>query len=265
LKSINNKFFKDNRSRYKKIKNYETVKELFRKYENQENVIISPMDDFLFITTFGKKGNEILLKSLINSIFKDKNIPEIDKLEILDVREQKVDRKKGKKTVLDIRAKADDDIQINIEAQQSSPKDFKLRILYYFCGEIKDSIDEGDKYSDIPNMVQIIINSKNMFEYEEFHNTFHLSRDGHINQYFSEDFRIHTIEIPKFIDNVEIDLNDPLHRWLLFLNPYTSNETMEEIMELDPVIKMAKTNGFLSTRRCHATSTKNGKNGSNRF
>lgn len=47
---------------------------------------------------------------------------------------------------------------------------------------------------------------------------------------------LHFIEFPKF-RAMQHNLHDPLHRWLLFMEENLTEEQLEELIQLDPMIK----------------------------
>ena len=85
-------------------------------------------NDFIFKKVFGKKGNESILKDLLEAILKIK----IEKIEIqaeVELERELIDDKTG---ILDIEATIDDSTVIDIEMQMQNQYNMKERTLYYW-------------------------------------------------------------------------------------------------------------------------------------
>jgi predicted transposase/invertase (TIGR01784 family) len=81
------------------------------------------------------------------------------------------------------------------------------------------------------------------FEYfagiDDFHTSFHLYEDIHKEVKLTDNCEIHFIEMPKFRKlqrKGKIDLKNPLHRWLAYLDKYTPPEVVEEVVGMDAAI-----------------------------
>lgn len=82
-------------------------------------------NDFIFKKVFGKKGNESILKDLLEAILKIK----IEKIEIqaeVELERELIDDKTG---ILDIEATIDDSTVIDIEMQMQNQYNMKERTL----------------------------------------------------------------------------------------------------------------------------------------
>ncbi|HEX7055676.1 MAG TPA: PD-(D/E)XK nuclease family transposase [Bacilli bacterium] len=74
---------------------------------------------------------------------------------------------------------------------------------------------------------------------ERFHSTFHLYEDHERDFKLTDVMEIHFIEYPKF-RSISKDMNDPLHRWLMFLEEDLPEQQLKELMEMDPIIRKAE-------------------------
>jgi predicted transposase/invertase (TIGR01784 family) len=137
---------------------------------------------------------------------------------------------------IDIRVETLDHTQINIEVQLTNEKNMDRRTLFYFGKLFLESIKSGDRYQDLKKTITINILDFNFLAVERFHSTFHLYEDCEKEVMLTDAMEIHFIEYPKF-RNVMRDMNDPLHRWLLFLEEQISEEQLKELIEMDPIIK----------------------------
>ncbi|MBP3040426.1 Rpn family recombination-promoting nuclease/putative transposase [Bacillaceae bacterium Marseille-Q3522] len=71
-----------------------------------------------------------------------------------------------------------------------------------------------------------------------YHHVFYL-KDAISNHILTKNQEIHFIEMEKFRD-AHPNLENPLDRWLLFLDENTPTETMKEVTRMDPLIKEAE-------------------------
>ena len=78
---------------------------------------IGPLNDFIFKKLFGTIGNEQILKSFLNAIFSDKNLPIIEEITIIENRELVQDFFEDKLGIIDVHAKTNKGEIINIEVQ----------------------------------------------------------------------------------------------------------------------------------------------------
>lgn len=87
-------------------------------------------NDFVFKKLFGQKGNESILKNLLEVVLKIK----IDKIKVkaeVELEKNKIDDKTG---VLDIVAVSDNNTTIDIEMQMQNQYNMRERSLYYWEG-----------------------------------------------------------------------------------------------------------------------------------
>jgi predicted transposase/invertase (TIGR01784 family) len=240
IKNQNLSLFEDNRSRFYNVEKYNELIDSFCKKKGYTYFEIHPLHDLLFYEYMGRKGCEQQLLALINAILEDKGYPPIKKIEIIEDRRDKIHRFGEKKTIRDIRAITDDNTTIHLEAQRQGHKGFNIRLFFYSTGEIRSTIDEGKNYHEIPNMIQIAIVDDIIFPpVPEYHNILRVCLDGYPEMRLIPQYRSHIIELPKATKNEKLDINNPLHRFILFFNPHTSKKIMKKIMKMDEQIKMA--------------------------
>jgi predicted transposase/invertase (TIGR01784 family) len=146
---------------------------------------------------------------------------------------------KDKTGRLDIRAETVDGVQIDIEMQLTDEKNMDRRTLFYFGKLFLESIKAGDAYQDLKRTVTINILDFTFLDIERFHSTFHLYEDHEKDYMLTDVMEIHFIEYPKFRE-ARHDLNDPLHRWLRFMEEKLSEDELKELIEMDPIIKKAE-------------------------
>ncbi|MDR0911355.1 MAG: Rpn family recombination-promoting nuclease/putative transposase [Methanobrevibacter sp.] len=60
-------------------------------------------------------------------------------------------------SILNIKSSVEENFKINMEIQIEKTDDFELRTTFYISTEIVNSIKEGKRYKEIPEIIQIII------------------------------------------------------------------------------------------------------------
>ena len=76
---------------------------------------------------------------------------------------------------------------------------------------------------------------------KDYHSSFHLWEDREKEYMLTDLVEIHFIELPKFREvQDKASENEALKRWLTFLQKDISREVLEELMEMEPAIKMAE-------------------------
>jgi predicted transposase/invertase (TIGR01784 family) len=121
------------------------------------------------------------------------------------------------------------------------------RSLFYWSWEYVHSIEAGQRYGEIPDVICInILDFAYINLKDEFHTSFHYYEDRHKERLLTKAAEIHFIEIPQFRNIVNKDVqNDPLHRWLTYLDIKTPLPLIKEIVEMDSAI--AKTQAVVDS------------------
>ena len=197
---------------------------------------MDPKVDFVFKRIFGSKGHEDILMSLINAVLKLPEEKEIKEVEILNPYIDK-DAMDDKYSILDLRARTKEGIEINIEVQLLNQYDIEKRTLYYWAKMYEGQMDEGSRYIDLKKTITInIINFSYLKEIDKYHSVFHI-REDKTGKLLTDVLEIHFIELVKLSEEI---VEDKLVKWMLFLRNL-SEEKMEEIVMGEPAIKKAMT------------------------
>ena len=107
-----------------------------------KNVELQLTNDYIFKRLFSKKGNEDILKDLLEGILE---IP-IKEVEVMqEVELERVDIK-DKLGVLDIKAIINENITVDIEMQIANEKNMIERTLYYWAGLYYTGLKRGKDY-----------------------------------------------------------------------------------------------------------------------
>lgn len=189
--------------------------------------------DYAFKQLFGTKGNERILITFLNVVLGLSGEDQITSLTIENP-EFSPEYLRDKKSVLDIFARTEKNVQINIEIQMVNKHDMKERTLYYWSRMFKDQLEEGQSYTKLSKTITInILNFRLIRETSKFHSSFHLYED---QDFFclSDLMEIHFVEIPKLLVKWRNrDLNpwqDLLARWLLLLGSVDKRKVHDDIL-----------------------------------
>ncbi|MFC3799024.1 Rpn family recombination-promoting nuclease/putative transposase [Cohnella sp. GCM10012308] len=200
---------------------------------------LNPKNDYLFKRLFGEADSKPLLIGLLNAILHRRDRTAIADLTILDgklLTKRLIEDKEG---VLDIRCETADREQINVEMQVGRYRHMEKRSLFYMGRLLADSIREGEDYSQLKKTICINILDYSFLPLAHFHHSFQLYEDKARQYRLTDLIELHFIECPKFRSG-PYRRDDPLHRWLRFLDERTTPEQLEELIEMDPTIRNAE-------------------------
>lgn len=205
------------------------------KMDTKEKEEYYPTNDYCFKRIFGHKGNEKITQSLLEAILERK-------CEVVKVKSDEVTEKdlaSDKVGVLDVFAEEKDGTQLNIEMQMLSYDSILKRILFYWAKKYLESIQSGEKYSDLkPTKVILIANFeiKNLKSIKEIATSFKVIDQKTGKIILTEDLEIVIIELPK-MEKYKME-NKQLESWLKFIkNP---NKLGGDILDKNKEIKQAK-------------------------
>ena len=145
-----------------------------------KNVELQLTNDYIFKRLFSKKGNEDILKDLLESILEIT----IEKVEVMqEIELERVDIK-DKLGILDIRAIINENITVDIEMQMVDEKNMIERTLFYWAGLYYTGLKRGQDYKLNNKVITINILMYNIFKKENYH-TIATIRDNENNPYNS--------------------------------------------------------------------------------
>ena len=144
----------------------------------------------------------------------------------------------GKVSILDIRAKMNDNTQVNIEVQIAKPKDMKKRAVFYWAKLYSYQISEGEDYSLLNDVISInLLNFKLFTNHDRCHTACHIT-DDFDKKTVIKDFEMHFIELPKFKLG-DIKRLRKSEKWIALFSNKCTDEELEEIAMSEPAIKKA--------------------------
>ena len=199
-----------------------------------KNVELQLTNDYIFKRLFSKKGNEDILKDLLEGILE---IP-IEEVEVMqEVELERVDIK-DKLGVLDIKAIINENITVNIEMQIVDEKNMIERTLYYWAGLYYTGLKRGKDYKLNNKVITINILMYNIFKKESYH-TIATIRDNENKEKITDRLEIHFIELPKFLKSKE-NGNRKLRQWLEFICNKRKGEIEMAVRENEKIAKASQ-------------------------
>ncbi len=174
---------------------------------------LNPKVDFAFKKLFGSEENKEILISFINSIISEEN--QIKSLELKNPYNIS-NYRKGKMTILDIKAVDEKGNWYDIEMQIAEQGFYDKRALYYWSKVYSDQIESGDDFEILRKTIGINILDFNYLKEEEFHNVYKIYNEK-TKEDFSDLFEMHFIELNKFNKDYK-DVKTALDKWVSFLN-----------------------------------------------
>ena len=190
-------------------------------------------NDFVFKKVFGKKGNESILKDLLEAILKIK-IKKIELQTEVELERELIDDKTG---VLDIEATIDDNTIIDIEMQMRNQYNMKERSLFYWAGLYYTALKKKGEYKENKRVITINIVNFDMFKEGPYHEKIELRRE-YKNILLTNKLEIHFIQLSKFLKEGEEEKDKKMWQWLTFICNKNRKE-VERVMKENKEIEKA--------------------------
>ena len=202
---------------------------------------VKPLNDFIFKKIFGEKGNEDILISFINAVLKRTNKEPIIEIEIIDNKQLTKEVINDKTGIIDVRARTAKGENIDIEVQLTDQGNMDKRTLFYWGKMYLENIKQGEDYTSLEKVITINILDFDYLKTESYQSSFHLWEDIEKDYMLTDMVEIHFLELPKFRRKQNKNYkNNAIERWLAFLEKDISEETLKELMDLEPAIEKAE-------------------------
>ena len=202
-----------------------------------EKIKINMLNDVFFKSLLCDDRHKELTLNFLNSILNRTGDRAFCDIEFLD---KEIDPiiEAGKVSILDIRAKMNDDTQINVEVQIAKPVDMKKRAMYYWAKLYSYQIGKNEDYSLLKDVISInLLNFKLFKNHERCHSACHITDDFN-GKVIIKDFEMHFIELPKFRLG-DIKKLKKSEKWIALFSNKCTDEELEEIAMSEPAIKKA--------------------------
>jgi len=200
---------------------------------------INMLNDYVFKKVMGEKGDEVQLQAFLEAVL-GRTLKDV---EIIGDKELTAEIVGDKLSILDVRAKTDDNTEVNIEVQLRDEYNMDKRSLFHWSRLFGKSLEESQNYSELPNVITINILRFNFFKEKsaakKYHSVFRLYEDE-TKVKLTDALEMHFIEMRKFMKLKDRDIaNNSMHRWLTFLNQSTNEQIVKEIADMDKAISQA--------------------------
>ena len=199
--------------------------------------LLSPKIDFVFKRIFGAQDNQDVLISFLNAVFEDAGQPLIASVEILNPFLEK-DALSDKMSVLDVKARTESGMLLDVEIQLRDRRDMEKRTLFYWSKLFQGQLQEGDSYRQLHKAVTVNVLDFDYVPTDRYHSTFHLREDA-TARLLTDLLEVHFVELRK-LKAQAVGLERRLVRWMLFLTTQT-REGLEELAMQEPAMKKAVT------------------------
>jgi predicted transposase/invertase (TIGR01784 family) len=208
--------------------------------KNKSFARLNPLNDYLFIKVMGEKGDEVQLLGFLNAVLGRNEKDRLASVEILENKTFSAEAIGDKSSILDVRAALQDGTKVNIEVQLRNLGNMDRRSLFYWSREFVKSLKAGQDYLELPNVIAINIVNFEFLETENFHAVFHLREDKENALVLTNALEIHFVDMVKYRKLRRKDiLNEPLHRWLAWLDEGSPPELISEVISMDSAIQEA--------------------------
>lgn len=210
-----------------------------------EEELLNPKNDYVFKRIFGHTGNEEITKQLLNTILK-KQINEITVNENPILEKDLIDDKVG---IVDIHAKIDNEIDVEIEMQVVDSKNIEKRIMYYWSKLYIQGIKSGNNYNKLHKAISILIADfklKNLKSIPNFYTKWQIREEKYHSVILTDVLELYIIELPKATKNtVGMNIARPqdmaeINPWIAFLENPKDMEMVNMSEQNTIAIKKAK-------------------------
>jgi len=201
---------------------------------------LNPLNDFLFYKIMGEKGDEVQLLGFINAVLGKTGTGRFTAVDIIENKSFTPKVIGDKSSSLDVRAVLQGKTKVNIEVQVRNQHNMDRRSLFYWSKEYSESLGEGQDYRELPNIIAINIVDFDYPPVHNFHTRFHLREDNDRDIILTGALEIHFINMVKYRRQARKGVvNDPLSRWMAWLNRRSPPELVAEVVKMDSAIQAA--------------------------
>ncbi|MDR2576302.1 MAG: Rpn family recombination-promoting nuclease/putative transposase [Treponema sp.] len=198
------------------------------------------LNDFLFYKIMGEKGDEVQLLGFLNAVLGKTGEDRFNAVEIIENKHLSPKVIGDKSSVLDVRAMLQGKAKVNIEVQIRNQHNIDRRSLYYWGREYTESLGEGQDYKELSDVIAVNIVNFNYPPVRNSHTRFHLREDIDHDLVLTDALEIHFLNMVQYRkQRKKILLDDPLNRWLVWLDVGSPPELIEEVVKMDSAIDAA--------------------------
>ena len=193
-----------------------------------------PLNDYLFFKVMGEKGSEVQLLGFLNAVLGKNEDDKFTSIEILENKTFTPENIGNKKVTFDVRAVLQGKSRVNVEVQLRNHNNMDKRSLFHWAKEFASSLKSGQDFSELPDVIAINIVNFDYLDTTDYHSCFHLREDKQPDVILTGALEIHFINMVKYrkLKGKNL-LNNPLCRWLTWLNKNSPPELIAEVVKMD--------------------------------
>lgn len=192
-------------------------------------------NDVAFRKIFGNENRKEVLTSFLNAVLLLQDNNKIVNVDILTPYQLPA-LKGGKVTIVDVKAKDQNDKTYIVEMQVAEVEGFDKRVLYYASKSYSAQIERGDEYEKL-NPTYFI----GILDFEVTQNPSYINRhkivDIATNENYIKDIEFNFIELPKF-NKKESELITIIDQWVYFIKNAENLDVIPENLK-DEGLKFA--------------------------
>jgi len=195
------------------------------KQDSKSFKLMDPKIDYAFKLLFGNEKDTSFLISFLNAALELEGEKAIKSVIIMSPNNDK-EKQDEKYSIMDVKAKANDETIINIEIQLKDEHNMRYRTVYYLSKTIAKRLKEGDNYKAIYKTVAInILNFDLLDSGTRFHNRYRFT-EIETKQELTDIAEIQFMELPalrRYIEENKTTIQqaigqNKLLEWLLFID-----------------------------------------------
>jgi predicted transposase/invertase (TIGR01784 family) len=204
---------------------------------------LKPLNDFAFQKSMGEPGDELQLTGFLKAALKRTGKEDVGSVKIFENKDLPAEIAGGKAAKLDVLAEAVARMErsgVNIEVQIKNEYNIEKRSLYYWASKYIRNLKSGGDYAGLIPVVAINIIDFGLFPVDDFHTSFHLWEDFHKEVKMTEACEIHFLDMVKFRrfrKGADFTLEEPLNRWMAYLDEESPEGLVEEVLKMDGAIR----------------------------
>ena len=198
-----------------------------------------PLNDYLFFKVMGEKGDEVQLLGFLNAVLGRTGNDMFSSVEIVQNRSFSAEVIGDKSSILDVRAVLQSNTRVNVEVQLRNQHNMDKRSLFYWSKEYSKCLRSGQDYRELPDVIAINIVNFNFLNTGDYHTCFHLREDRDRDIILTGALEMHFLDMVKYRKQGRAKLNDPLCRWLAWLDAGSPVELVTEAVKMDAAIQSA--------------------------
>ena len=184
-------------------------------------------EDYIFKRVFGKKGNEDILKDLLESILEI----QIEVIIGAEIEKENIEDKLG---IIDLKATINKETTVDIEIQVRDYHNMIERSTFYIAGLYHTGL-KREAYEENNKVIGINILMFNVFKWKKIHSKGVL-KESELNEVMTDKKELHFLELPKLIENKE-EGNKRLRQWLEFIYNKRKGEIEMAVKENEKIAK----------------------------